>query len=361
MFNSDRLTLARQRRSLTKKQLAEHAGTTPRAITAFESGEYPPAEDTLLHLARVLDFPEHFFYKDAVDIIEEDTVSFRSLKRMTAAQKKAAISAGALAVEINDWLNHRFKLPEPEIPDLRGEAPEEAAKIVRSEWGLGHYSIKNMVHLMEAKGVRVFSLFENAREVDAFSAWKGSTPFIFSNQIKTVAHRRFDIAHELGHLVLHKHGAPAGPEAEKEADMFAAEFLMPADTVKNVATGLETVERLVQMKEKWKVSVAALARRLRDTGMASEWHYRTLCIRISQLGYRTREPNDYAPERSMVWEKVMASLRSTGGGVYQISEELHLPTSEVEKLVWGLTTMALTPNKGPIFQSDKKPVLRLVK
>src|SRR5690606_38595142 len=125
----------------------------------------------------------------------------------------------------------------------------------------------------ESKGVRVFSLYENAREVDAFSMWKGGTPFVFSNTIKTTAHRRFDAAHELGHLILHKHGAPNGPEAEHEADQFAAAFLMPADTVKAVSTRAETVSDLIRLKQKWMVSVSALARRLKDTGMASDWQY----------------------------------------------------------------------------------------
>jgi len=283
------------------------------------------------------------------------------MKRMTASQKHAALAAGSFALEINRWVEQRFKLPPPDLPDLRGEAPEEAARVVRSEWGLGAYSIKNMIQVLESKGVRVFSLYENAREVDAFSMWKGETPFMFSNQQKTSAHRRFDAAHELGHLILHKHGAPNGPVAEREADTFAAAFLMPADTVKAASTGLETVDDLIRLKQKWMVSAGALARRLRDTGMASEWHYRTLCIRISERGYRTSEPADYPPERSTVWEKIMTSLRSTGSGPHQISSELAIPADEVEKLVWGLVTIGLSSSGVIPFPSAKRAELRVVK
>lgn len=360
MFNPERLALARRRRGFTKKYLAGAADVTVRAVTAFEANEYPPSEDTIDKFSDVLGFPRSFFFGDSVDELDEATVSFRSLKRMTASQKHSALAAGTLALEINDWVRGKFKLPESQLPDLRGEEPEEAARIVRSEWGLGHYSIKNLVHLAESKGVRVFSLHENAHEIDAFSMWKGSTPFIFSNQLKTVAHRRFDIAHELGHLILHKHGAPIGPVAEREADAFAASLLMPADTVKAATTGWETVEDLVRLKLKWKVSVGALARRLRDTGMATEWHYRTLCIRISELGYRKKEPQDYTPERSMIWEKIMAALRAEGSGAHKIADDLSLPPQEVEKLIWGLATIGLTSPNSVVLPSRRRGVLKLV-
>jgi Zn-dependent peptidase ImmA (M78 family)/transcriptional regulator with XRE-family HTH domain len=361
MFSADRLALARRRRGFTKKRLADIAGVTTRAITAFEIGEYPPADETLQRIADALGFPLSFFSGETLEEIYESGVSFRSMKRMTAYQKNSALAAGTLALEISRWVNHRFKLPLSSIPDLRGETPISAARIVRHEWGLGTYSIKNMLHLLESKGVRVFSLFENAREVDAFSMWKDGTPFIFSNRIKSSAHRRFDLAHELAHLTLHKHGAPNGPVAEQEADEFAANFLMPAETVKAVATGAETVNDLIRLKKNWRVSVGALARRLRDTGMVSDWHYRMLCIRISERGFRTSEPEDYPPEQSQVWEKILTSLRDSGMGAAQISSDLSIPPEEVEKLIWGLVTIGVTTPSGPIFRSSKRPNLKLVK
>jgi Zn-dependent peptidase ImmA (M78 family)/transcriptional regulator with XRE-family HTH domain len=361
MVNADRIALARRRRGFSKKNLADAANLTPRSVAAFEAGEYPPSEETLERIANALKFPIAFFIGEALEEIDADGVSFRSMKRMTAAQKHAALAAGAFALEINRWVIKKFKLPEPAVPNLSGESPEAAARIVRHEWGVGNYSIPNMVHLLESKGVRVFSLYENAREVDAFSMWKEGTPYIFSNRIKTAAHRRFDAAHELGHLVLHKHGAPNGPVAEREADAFAAAFLMPADTVKAAASGVETVTDLIRLKKNWMVSVSAMARRLRDIGMISDWHYRNLCIRISERGFRTSEPDDYQPEKSLIWEKILASLRASGGSAAQISDELAIPPEEVEKLIWGLVTIGLTAPSGPVYASTRKPSLRLVK
>jgi Zn-dependent peptidase ImmA (M78 family)/DNA-binding XRE family transcriptional regulator len=361
MFSGERLELARRRRGLTKIALARATGITTRALNAFEAGEYPPSDETSLVIADALKFPIAFFTGEPLEELDEQGVSFRSMKRMTASQKHAALAAGAFAYEISKWIEQRFRLPQVNVPDLSGEEPDAAARIVRNEWDLGQYSLKNMVHLVESKGVRVFSLFENAREIDAFSIWKGSTPFIFSNRLKSSAHRRFDIAHELGHLVLHKRGAPNGPAAEREADAFAAAFLMPAETVKASSTRMETVDDLIRLKKTWMVSVGALARRLRDTGMTSDWGYRTLCIEISQRGYRTSEPEDYPPEKSLVWEKVMTSLRSSGEGAATIATDLSIPTDEVEKLVWGLVTIGLSSADGPVYGSKRRASLSVIK
>lgn len=93
--------------------------------------------------------------------------------------------------------------------------------------GLGEAPIANMVHLLETKGVRVFSLVEDCHELDAFSTWLDGTPFVFLNTRKSAERSRMDAAHELGHLVLHRVGRPQGKEAEEEATRFGAAFLMP--------------------------------------------------------------------------------------------------------------------------------------
>src|SRR4029077_3081434 len=119
------------------------------------------------------------------------------------------------------------------------------------------------------KGVRVFSLSLDAAEVDAFSMWRQRTPFVFLNTKKSAEHSRFDAAHELGHLVLHRHGSPQGREAEREANAFASAFLMPRATVLANMPRLATVDRLIKLKKYWAVSVAALAYRLHAVGVLS--------------------------------------------------------------------------------------------
>lgn len=359
MFNGEKLALARRRVGLTKVALAQKAGITTRALNAFENGEYTPSEATEQLLAQALGFPASFFYGESLEELDENGVSFRSLKRMTASQKHAALAAGSFAYEINKWIDHRFSLPLPNVPNLHGESPSNAARIVRDEWGIGKLSISNMIHLVEANGVRVYSLFENAKEVDAFSVWNGNTPFIFSNRLKSSAHRRFDIAHELGHLVLHRHGAPSGPVAEKEADQFASAFLMPSDTIKAIGFNIESLDAVLRLKERWMVSPGALTRRLKDTGMISEWTYRSICIEISQRGYRTSEPNDYPHETSKVWQKITESLRASGQTLQSVSDEIGIPYDELQKLVWGLVTVGI-PSDSKAIQSTRRGSLKLV-
>ncbi len=90
---------------------------------------------------------------------------------------------------------------------------------------------------------------------------------MFLNLQKTAEHGRFDAAHELGHLVLHRHGSPGGREAEREAHAFASAFLMPEASVIARAPRFATIDQLEKLKRIWGVSVAALNHRLHTIGM----------------------------------------------------------------------------------------------
>src|SRR6185437_11273369 len=104
---------------------------------------------------------------------------------------------------------------------------------------------------------------EDTKRVDAFSFWKGERPLIFLNTFKSPERSRFDAAHELGHLVLHKHGGPKqGRSAEHEAHLFAASLLMPSEDVLAVIPFVRSLDQIVNWKSRWGVSVAALAYRL---------------------------------------------------------------------------------------------------
>ena len=224
MFTPSRLSLARKRRGFTIIRLAALVGVTAKAISDYEKREYPPSEETLERIAKATRFPKGFFFGSDLHEPTPDTASFRSMSRMTAGQRDAALGAGALAFMLNDWVKSRFELPAPDLLDLRDEAPEVAAAILREHWALGERPVKNMVHLLESKGIRVYSLAENSVEVDAFSLWDSKTPFVFLNTLKSAEHGRFDAAHELGHLVLHRHSGPHIPDAEKQANTFHQRF-----------------------------------------------------------------------------------------------------------------------------------------
>ena len=359
-FTPSRLTVARNRRGLSKTALAKLVGLTARSISAYESGDTVPTADTLASLADALAFPSAFFSMPDIDEPVPAGASFRVLTRMTAGQRDSALAAGAIAIQLSGWIDQRFDLPDVRVPDLRGYEPEAAAEALRAHWDLGQRSIRNMVHVLEAHGVRVFSLAEECAEVDAFSFWRNDRPFVFLNTMKSAERSRFDAAHELGHLTLHRHGGPRGRAAEHEADQFASGFLMPRGTVLATAPRVPSLRRLVELKKNWNVSVAALAHRLHAVGVLSEWHYRQLCIDMNQRGYRKREPEGTQRETSQVLSKVLKALRAEGITKQAIAKELGLPAEEVETLVFGLALVSVEGGHDNADAKTSAPNLRLV-
>ncbi len=340
-FNPARLTLARRRRGMTKTALAGHIGITAKALGDIEAGMYQPDEERMGPLSRALAFPTEFFFREDPEHLPEESVSFRSMASMKASQREAALAAGELALEFSQWVGKRFDLPAIDVPDMRGATPEAAAAGVRAAWGLGERPVKSMVQLLEAHGVRVFSLAEKNKEVDAFSFWRGSTPFCFLNTVKSAEHSRMDGAHELGHLALHRHGSPSGKEAETEANEFAAAFLMPrAQTLATAPRGA-TLQACIQHKHIFGVSVAAYVRRLHTVGLLSEWHYRTLFIQLSKLGYRVAEPEPAPHESSKVLPKVFDALRSDGKDKSDVARELNIYVSDLDALIFGLVMTSI--------------------
>lgn len=356
MFTAMRLSLARKRRGLTKKGLAEAVGVTPHTVLRYESGEMLPSEDVVKKIARTLEFDVAFFDMDEVDEIREEAASFRSMASMTARERDAALASGSIAYIFNDWVERIFELPSSELDTLPEEQPEVAARSLRQKWGFGERPIRNLLPALEAKGIRVFSLAESTRTVDAFSVWRGNRPYIFLNTFKSAERSRFDAAHELGHLVLHRHGGPQGRAAEEEADRFASAFLMPPADVKAVAPRVHTLNQVIQLKARWGVSALAMTYRLHKLRSITDWQYRTFCIRLSELG-RDKEPNGMARELSSLWQKVLVALWAEKKTKAHIAADLHLPQSEIENLLFGLT------NSGPPSSSDAGadgPKLRLI-
>lgn len=95
MFNGSRLTLARKRRQLTKKELAEKAQLTALTLTRLEAGDTPePGSDTVRALSHALNYPTEFFYLNDSEALGAEAVSFRSLSSLTARQRDAALAAG---------------------------------------------------------------------------------------------------------------------------------------------------------------------------------------------------------------------------------------------------------------------------
>ena len=356
MFNIQRLELARKRRRYTAKILSEKSGVAPVTLSRVVNGKQIPDAETQARLIDALGFPESFFELDDVDEIEVSAASFRSLSGMTARERDAALSAGSLAFEIADWMNKKYDLPETDLLDLGHEQnPDSAARILRQYWTIGEKPIGNFIKTLEAKGVRVFSLSESTKNVDAFSAWRNDEPYIFLNTLKTTERSRFDAAHELGHLVLHRHGGPNQRSAEIEANQFASSFLMPSADVQTRLPYVASLNKIIQEKTRWRVSAAALCYRLHKFGIISDWQNRTFNIQLNQR-YGKEEPNGIERERSGVWQMVFEDLWQRRESRSAIAEKLCIPDSELENLVFGLAAENYVPSN-----ELKKPQLKIIK
>lgn len=339
MFNSIRLELARKRRRYTARSLSERSGVSPVTLSRIIHGKQFPDDATVEKLSSALRYPGAFFSLDEVDLIDSCSASFRSMTAMTARERDAALAAGSLAFDLIDWTKKQgFVLPKCDLLDLSHERnPAAAARMLRQYWSIGEKPIANMVKLLETKGVRVFSLAENTKNVDAFSCWRNEEPYVFLNTFKTTERSRFDAAHELAHLVLHKHGGPQqGRAAEMEAHSFAAAFLMPEHDLLSVVPFVTSLDQIVRTKRRWGVSVAALAHRLNKMKVLTEWQYRTFCIQINRK-YGHSEPEGLPPERSSVWQMVLTELWKDGVYKNKIADKLAIPHDELENLLFGLT------------------------
>jgi Zn-dependent peptidase ImmA (M78 family) len=361
-FKPSRLVVARKRRGITKKHLAEAAEVSTRVLSDYESAMFEPTAATLERIADVLEFPVAFFGGDDVDEPEIEATSFRALSRLTARQRDQALGSATLALELSSWIDRRYALPAPDVPTLQGVDPETAAESVRMEWGLGERPVKNVVHLLEAHGVRVFSLAEECAEVDAFSFRQRGVPHVFLNTMKSAERSRMDAAHELGHLVLHwGHETPKGREAEQEAQRFGSAFLMPRGSVLAEAPRGGRLEHLVRAKRHWGVSVIALAYRMHVLGLLSDWQYRAAMIEIGEKGYRREEPNPMPQrETSQVLAKVFDDLRLGGRSKADVAADLLISVEELNKIMFGLVITPI-PGEGDGGETvGGRPDLRLV-
>jgi Zn-dependent peptidase ImmA (M78 family)/DNA-binding XRE family transcriptional regulator len=359
-FNPQRLTVARRRRGKTMAALAEAAGLSTRIITAYERGVKEPGLLTLDRVAAVLEFPADFFSGPDLEELETSGTSFRKQSRLTAAKRDQALGSATIAIALSDWINERFGLPEPDIPRHEGVDPETAARSVRAEWGLGERPIPNMIHLLEARGVRVFSLSEECREMDAISFWRGSIPYVFLNTIKSGEHSRMDAAHELGHLVLHWRGGARGRNVEHEAQLFGSAFLMPRSSVLAEAPRGGQLDQIIRAKKRWKVSVAALVYRMNVVGLLSDWEYRTLFIKMNGDQMRVKEPYPIQGETSQVLGKVFKMLRAEGVSKADIARDLRIYPEELDRIVFGLTWTQVSGSGDASEPQSERPALRLV-
>lgn len=284
------LALARESRGHTQIELARLLSLSQAYVSKIESDLLEPTPDVLTKIAEVLDYPESFFF--LTDPIYGPGVTefwHRKRKAATARQMRriyAEINKRIIHVE---RLLHAAELPEAfyrfDVEEFDG--PADVARAVRSAWHLPPGPVINLVQAVEAAGGVVIRCDFGTRLVDAVSRWvPGLPPMFFTNVDLPADRERLTLAHEIGHIVMHR--APS-PTMEDEAFDFAAELLTPEA---EIAPYLEqpTLPRLAALKPMWKVSIAALITRAARLDLIPERHARYLWMQMGRAGYREREP-----------------------------------------------------------------------
>jgi Zn-dependent peptidase ImmA (M78 family)/DNA-binding XRE family transcriptional regulator len=335
-----RLRLAREIAGLSKKALAEKLGLAPSTITAYEDGSISPG-DNLPEIANALGMPglEAFFLEDELPEIPEGAVSFRSRRSMLKRTRQKSLALSQLAsFKLAPFLEDRFVLPDVNIPDDLPSDPESAAVALRSYWELGKGPIANVVHLLEAQGVLVFFLNEACKSVDAFNYTIGHRPFVFLNTSKPSGERgRFDAAHELGHLVLHRdvdHSKMDSKPIEDEANDFASAFLLPAEQFRQECPRSHNLEAFLRIKPRWGVSVQAMVRRGRDLGLLTQWHYESMFRLMAARGWRSGAESGQLPrEDSAIHFQALNQLFDAGLGVDDICRLVGISKAHIQELM----------------------------
>jgi Zn-dependent peptidase ImmA (M78 family)/DNA-binding XRE family transcriptional regulator len=289
---SELIVLAREARGYTQTELAATLGLSQGHLSKIEGGLLPLSETLLERLARVLDYPPHFFalpepiYGPGTSEFfhrKRKAISGRLLARLHAQVNIQRIQVGRLlqAVEIE-----ADRIPEMD-PEAFPGSVEEVARAVRATWNLPRGPIENVTATIEAAGGIVIMTDFGTALLDAVSRWvPGMPPLFFTNRESPGDRQRLTLAHELGHMVMH-HVPNADMEAQ--AMRFAAEFLMPERDIRHELEGF-TLDRLIALKVRWRVSMQALLARAQTLDRITARQARYLWMQISKAGFRVREP-----------------------------------------------------------------------
>lgn len=300
LFDPDRLIQARQLAGLRKNALAERIGRSPSLITAYEQGAKRPSPATVSALAMALQVPPAFFAAGPAPYTSTcQAPHFRSLRSTAQGVRDRAYAYGQLAVAVCAALERHVELPQPDLPQVPVEpdaAPADAdlaAQELRRAWQMPEGPVGHLVRRAERHGVLVIFGEADTDAVDAYSFDNRHRPVVVLKPTKDDYYRqRFDLAHELGHLVMHSDVPPGDPVAERQAHRFAAELLMPAAAIHDLLPARADFPALLRLKQEWGVSLQALLYRSRELDVMGESTYRKAMTTLSARGWRRQEPGE---------------------------------------------------------------------
>jgi Zn-dependent peptidase ImmA (M78 family)/transcriptional regulator with XRE-family HTH domain len=351
-FVGDQLRLARLTHGMSLEEVASAVAATRQYIHQLENGSRTPAEDLVRALADVLGVKVDFFYAAEAAGVRPEQCHFRKQQTTPASIISQVLARGTMVDRLVNKLDERLTLPTVDFPDLpvhNVEEIEQAAEAARRHWKLGSDGpIVNMMRVVENAGAVVTCFKDLSDRVDALSMDRPRPIIVRSDAKASLCRLRFDLAHEAGHLVMHR-GIETGDKfTEDQAHRFAGAFLFPR------AAFLQEFPRgrqmnwgvLYQLKLRWKVAVRAMVRRAFDLGIIDAAQYRTANIQIVKNGQaKTERYDDELPlEQPELLSAAIAGMRQIGPeALNDLSDDLGLSSS-----MYSLLTNEMLPERADL-------------
>jgi Zn-dependent peptidase ImmA (M78 family)/DNA-binding XRE family transcriptional regulator len=328
-----RIKQARELRGLTQTELAVLAGVSQGLIGQAERGLRKPSEELMEKISEHTKFPVAFFSKDPVVEFPPELLLFRSHADMTQFEETEARRYAELIVEMVLALQRHISAIPIKLPKLKGSSPDEAAAAVRKAFHLpANEPVVNLVREVEKLGVLVLAIPAELRGRDAFSVWSEDHPIIALIKGPSGARLRLNVAHELGHLVL-QHARITKAEEEREAFAFASSLLMPEEAIRREVRLPVTLSSLAALKPRWRVSVQALVRRVKDLGIITDRQYNYLNAQLSAKGWKKKEPGEFPAEKPRLLRQILEDVRAVSAD--RFASELNFDSNFVRMVVDG--------------------------
>jgi Zn-dependent peptidase ImmA (M78 family)/transcriptional regulator with XRE-family HTH domain len=352
LFDPNRLRQARRLAKKNKQALALDVGVSPAAIGQYESGINSPRPDVLEALARSLDVPVRFFAAGRpLAPLDSTDAHFKSLRSTTVGQRNKALAYTEQVWELTHLLERWVQFPAVNLnvedavagPSDRARV-RSAASALRQQWDVGaDVPFPHLTRIAETNGiVVVFATFasdEEVKRISAFSTSKLSRPIVVTppDRVDDVFTHRFNLAHELGHFVLHQNEAHGEIEIEREADAFAGELLLPEKAMRNVLRPRVEWDRLANLSQVWGVEMKALVYRSRQLGLLSDASARRAYQRLEMMksaGLVKPSPTArYEGEIPVLLQRAFEYVQSEGVTVASLADELAWHPSNVARLL----------------------------
>jgi Zn-dependent peptidase ImmA (M78 family)/DNA-binding XRE family transcriptional regulator len=365
-ISPDRIKYARESRGYSGAELAKLLGVTKQMISQYEVGSSEPSSTTLFKLVDTLKYPLTYYKKSINHYDESMPTFFRSRKSTPVKIKKAAKIMVYQFWDIDNYIRKYINFPDisdelNQFADKKKYSLKEIEDItvnLRQFWNLGLGPIVNLSAVLQEKGCIISSMHIRDKKIDAFSKRSpGGIPYIFlGSENQSAVRLRFDLAHELGHLVLHRNYVEEDlnddelyNSVEDEANYFAAAFLLPKETFsKDVYSS--SINHFLLLKKKWRASISCMINRCINLALLSDNQIQYLKNQMTEKFYWRHEPFDdiWEPEKPFLYKQAINLLiNSKILTISEFLENVALSAEELEDMLFldkGTLSQAIPEN-----------------